>query len=318
MANFLITGANGFVGSALCADLVQHQHTVRAAIRSDSAWMAGLDNAVVGELNADTDWSVALQNIDVVVHLAARVHVMHDTVADPLTEFRKVNVSATENLACSSAAAGVKRLVYVSSIKVNGEETIGGHAYTELDTPSPQDFYGISKWEAEQALWRVAEQTRLEVVVVRPPLVYGTDVKGNFVQMLKMLDKGIPLPLASVENSRSLLYVGNLADALIVCATHPAAAGQTFLVSDAEEISTAALLRSLGEGMGRPARLLLCPPSLLKLAARLIGKSAQVERLLGSLQVDSGKIRRDLNWTPPYTLPQGLQATAAWYRNAHL
>ncbi len=182
----------------------------------------------------------------------------------------------------------------------------------------PQDPYGISKWEAEQALHRVATETGLEVVIVRPPLVYGAGVKGNFVQMLKVLAKGIPLPLASVGNLRSLVYVENLVDALILCATHPAAAGQTYLVSDGEDISTPELLRRLGIAMGHPARLIPCPEAVLKLLGKLAGKSDQVERLLGSLQVDSGKIRRELNWTPPCSLRQGLQETAEWYRRNHL
>jgi nucleoside-diphosphate-sugar epimerase len=192
---------------------------------------------------------------------------------------------------------------------VNGEATNGGAKFTEADTPSPQDPYGISKWEAEQALHRVSAETGLEVVIVRPPLVYGAGVKGNFAQMLNVLEKGIPLPLASVHNQRSLVYIENLVDALIVCATHPAAAGRTFLVSDGQDISTSDLLSQLGTTMGRPARLFPCPPALLKLAGQLLGKSEQIERLLGSLRVDSGRIRRELNWHPPYTLQEGLRNT---------
>ncbi|MDX8379204.1 MAG: NAD-dependent epimerase/dehydratase family protein, partial [Gallionella sp.] len=225
-------------------------------------------------------------------------------------EFRAVNVAGTACLAHAAAAAGVKRLVYVSSIKVNGEATCGDVKFTETDESSQQDPYGISKWEAEQVLHRVAAETGLEVVIVRPPLVYGAGVKGNFAQMLKVLSQGIPLPLASIDNQRSLIYVENLVDALILCGTHPDAAGQTYLVSDGEAISTPDLLRQLGAAMGHPARLLPCPQVLLRLAGRLIGKSDQIERLLGSLQVDSGKIRRELGWTPPFTMEQGLYAAA--------
>jgi nucleoside-diphosphate-sugar epimerase len=241
-----------------------------------------------------------------------------------------VNVAGTERLARSAAASGVKRLVYVSSIKVNGESTLSTSTlspspspacgrgeqciFTASDIPSPQDPYGVSKWEAEQVLHRVAAETGLEIVIVRPPLVYGPGVKGNFAQMLKVLAKGIPLPLASAHNLRSLIYVENLVDALLVCSTHHAAAGQTYLVSDGEDVSTPDLLRQLGNAMGRPARLFPCSPALLKLAGRLLGKADQVERLLGSLQVESGNIRRELNWKQPYSLQQGLQATAAWYR----
>lgn len=189
--------------------------------------------------------------------------------------------------------------------------------FRETDAPDPQDPYGVSKWEAEQVLHRVAKETGLEVVIVRPPLVYGAGVKGNFVQMLNVLAKGVPLPLASIQNLRSLVYVENLVDALILCATHPAAAGQTYLVSDGEDVSTPDLLRQLGMGMGCPARLFRCPLPLLKIVGRFARKSDQVERLLGSLQVDNSKIRRELGWKPPYTLQQGLQETAQWYRNIH-
>lgn len=304
----LVTGANGFVGGALCAALCRQGHVVRAAVRT--AAYGDLQRAVIGEINDMTDWGAALRDVDVVIHLAARVHVMQDDSADPLAEFRKVNVAGSENLARQAAQAGVKRLVYVSSIKVNGEETQGGDKFSELDAPLPQDPYGVSKWESEQALHRVALETGLEIVIVRPPLVYGAGVKGNFAQMLKVLARGFPLPLASVVNLRSLVYVGNLADALIVCATHPHATGQTYLVSDGEDISTPDLLRQLGAAMEHPARLFPCPAVLLKLAGRLTGRAEQIDRLLGSLQVDSGKIRRELGWTPPYTLSQGLQLTA--------
>lgn len=311
---FLVTGANGFVGKQLCAELFRQGYAIRAAVRSENARIDDAEQAIVGSIGGGTDWTAALHGVDVVIHLAARVHVMRETAGDPLAEFLEVNLHGTANLARQAVQAGVKRLVYVSSIKVNGEETIGGHYYTELDDPSPQDSYGISKREAEQTLHRVAAETGLEIVIVRPPLVYGAGVKGNFAQMLKILAKGIPLPLASVHNLRSLIYVENLVDALIVCATHHAAAGQTYLVSDGEDISTSDLLHQLGVAMGRPARLFPCPPALLKLAGRLTGKAGQVERLLGSLRVDSGKIRRELNWIPPYTLEQGLSATADWYR----
>lgn len=307
---FLVTGANGFVGSALCEALSGQGYTVRAAVRFANVVLNNFECAAVGELDGRTGWENALLGVDVVIHLAARVHVMTDKASNPLAEFRRVNVAGTENLARQAARADVKRLVYVSSIKVNGEATDGVRKFSELDVPDPQDPYGVSKYEAEQALYRVAAETGLEVVIVRPPLVYGAGVKGNFAQMLKVLAKGIPLPLASVNNRRSLIYVGNLVDALILCATHPAAAGQTYLVSDGEDISTPDLLRQLGDAMGHPARLLPCPQALLKLAGRLTGKVDQVERLLGSLQIDNGKICRELGWTPPYTLQQGLQLTA--------
>lgn len=311
-ARVLVTGAHGFVGTSLCAALGGAGYEVWAAVRTSRETVGNSSSMLeLGEIGLDTDWGSVLQgsNIESVIHLAARVHVMRETAADPLVEFRRVNVAATEHLARSAAAAGVRRLVFVSTAKVNGEAT-DGRPFMESDSPQPQDPYAISKWEAEQALHRIAAETGLEVVIVRPPLVYGPNVKGNFAQMLKVLAKGIPLPLASVHNLRSLVYVGNLVDALIQCATHPAAAGQTYLVSDGEDVSTPDLLRQLGAAMGHPARLLPCPPALLKLAGRLTGRSDQIERLLGSLRIDSNKIRRELDWTPPYSLQQGLQATA--------
>lgn len=317
----LVTGANGFVGTALCPALSQRGHVVRKALRvmhpAEASAGQGMEAAVVGNMDAEANWSEALSGVDAVIHLAARVHVMRDTAKDPLAEFREVNVAGTERLARAAAAAGVRRFVYVSSIKVNGDATQGGRIFTELDRPAPQDPYGVSKYEAELALHTVARETGLEIVIVRPPLVYGPGVKGNFIQMLKVLGKGLPLPLSSVKNRRSLVYLGNLVDALILCATHPAAAGQTYLVSDGEDISTPELLRTLAASAGWHAHLLPCPPFLLRMAAKLAGKGAQADRLLGSLQTDSGKIRRELNWTPPYTLKQGLQATAEWYRAEH-
>lgn len=314
--NLLVTGARGFVGRSLCVEAIRCGLCVRGAVRSRHQLPAGVEPAIVGPIDGKTDWTDALKDVDVVIHLAARVHVMRETAGDPLAEFLEVNLYGTENLARQAVRAGVKRFIYVSSIKVNGEST-EAHPFSETDNPNPQDPYAISKWQAEQALQRIAQETGLEVVIVRPPLVYGPEAKGNFAQMLKVLAKGIPLPLASVRNLRSLIYVENLVDALITCATHPAAAGQTYLVSDGEDISTPDLLRQLGVAMGHPARLFSCPPAWLKLAGRLTGKGEQVERLLGSFRVDSSKIRRELNWTLPYTLEQGLRATAAWYRAAH-
>ncbi len=312
--NLLVTGTTGFVGRALCTEAAARGQFVRRALRSMEAG-AAMDDRAVGNIDAQTDWRTALQDIDAVIHLAARVHVMHETASDPLSAFREVNVSGTERLARQAAAARVKRLVYVSSIKVNGESTAAGQAFRESDAPRPLDPYGISKWEAEQALHRIAAETGLEVVIVRPPLVYGPGVKGNFAQMLQVLRRGIPLPLASVRNQRSLLYLGNLVDALLLCATHPAAAGRTYLVSDGEDISTSDLLRALGEAMGRPARLFPFPAGLLMGAAALLGRRGQAERLLGSLRIDSGRIRRELDWQPPFTVQQGLQRTAQWYRD---
>lgn len=315
---YLITGSSGFVGRQLCRRLLAEGAQVTVATRTQSALEQGVGSVCVGEIDEGTEWSTALQGVDVVIHLAARVHVMNESASDPLAEFRRVNVAGTERLAKQAAQAGVTRLVYVSSIKVNGEETQGGSVYTEGDIPAPQDPYGISKLEAERSLRQIAQETGVDVVVLRPPLVYGPGVGGNFIQMMHVLARGIPLPLASVRNKRSLIYVGNLADALVRCAAHPAAAGKTYLVSDGEDISTPELLRSLAEAMGCKARLLPFPPGLLRVLARLAGRGAQADRLLGSLRVESGKIRQELDWNPPVTLQQGLQATAEWYRTENL
>ena len=284
---------------------------VRAAVRAGSAGQVpvGCSIAPIDGLSAATDWADALRGVTTVVHLAARVHVMRESAQDPLAEFRKVNVLATAHLARQAAEHGVRRLLFVSSIKVNGEATEGEQRFSETDAPAPVDAYGISKWEAEQALFRIAAETGLEVVVVRPPLVYGPGVKGNFAAMLGVLRRRVPLPLASVDNRRSFVYVGNLVDAPVRCATHPAAAMQTYLVSDGEDLSTPGLLRRLGDAMGVPARLWPCPPMLLRAGARLLGRGAQVERLLGSLRVDDRKIRRELGWVPPYSVADGLKAT---------
>lgn len=317
--HLLVTGASGFVGNVLCRELLARDYFVSAVLRSSAdSNLHGVNIVFMPEISADSDWKNHFCGISTIIHLAARVHVMRDDAKYPLEEFRKVNVAGTERLARAAAASGVKRLVYVSSIKVNGEATYADQKFTETDVPSPQDPYGISKWEAEQSLHRIAQETGMEVVIVRTPLVYGARVRGNFVQMLDTLVKGIPLPLACVNNRRSLMYVGNLVDALIACATHSAAVGKTYLVSDGEDVSTPDLLRNLGASMEYHARLFPCPIALLKLSGRLLGKSNQIERLLESLRVDSGKIRRELNWTPPYTLQQGLKETAEWYRNTYL
>lgn len=304
----LVTGANGFVGRAVCEKLLEQGYSVRGAVRT-LACPSGVESVKVADIDAETDWSKILSDVDVVIHLAARVHVMQDEAEDPLAEFLRINKAGSEHLARCAAASGVKRMVYVSSIKVNGEKTQNGRRFSDRDSPAPQDPYGISKWEAEQVLQNVACETGLEVVIVRPPLVYGAGVKGNFAQMLHAVRRGIPLPFGSVRNQRDLIYVGNLADALITCAMHPAAAGQTYLLSDNAPVSTPELLRKLAQALGVPSRVFPFPLVLLKVAGRLTGKSMQVDRLLGSLQVDSAKIRRELDWSPPFTLQQGLQKT---------
>ncbi len=313
----LVTGANGFVGNVLCRRLVEKGYAVRGAVRSGkSALPTGVEKIAMGDIEGNTDWSAALQDIDCAIHLAARVHVMKDESADPLAEFRKVNVEGTEKLALSAAKAGVRRLVYISSIKVNGEST-GKKPFSEKDEPHPQDPYGISKWEAEQALRRISGQSGLEVVVVRPPLVYGPEVGGNFVRMLAWIEKGIPLPLGCVKNRRSMIYVENLADALINCAIHPDAANRTFLVGDSETVSTPELIRRLSARMGKSAAILPFPLPFLALLGKITGKKAEIQRLTGSLEVDSSRISKILGWKPPFSLDEGLEATALWFKKGY-
>jgi len=305
----LITGANGFVGRALCAELLRCGHTVRGALRRKEgrALMEGVDPVMVGTINADTDWKAALASCNVIVHLAARVHVMDDTASDPLAVFREVNAEGTLNLARQAARSGVKRFVFISTVKVNGE---GCDApYRETDAAAPEDAYAISKWEAEQGLRQIERETGMEVVILRPPLVYGPGVKANFQRLLQVVRRGWPLPLGAIRNRRSLLYLGNFVDAIRLCVEHPAAAGQTFLLDDGEPVSTPELIRALARAMGRPARLLVIPVGMLEFAGALLGKRAAVARLTGSLWVDGSVIRTRLGWVPPYTLEQGLAAT---------
>lgn len=306
----LVTGANGFVGRALCDELLRHGQSVRVTLRQHEgrqALLARVEPIVVGTINADTDWKAALIGCEAVVHLAARVHVMDDTAQAPLALYRATNTDATLNLARQAAQAGVKRFVFVSTIKVNGEGR--DEAYRESDVPAPEDPYAISKWEAEQGLWRIAEDTGLEVVILRPPLVYGPGVKANFLRLMQWVKKGWPLPLGAVRNRRSLLYLGNFVDAIRLCVEHPAAAGQTFLLDDGEVVSTPQLIRAVARAMGRPARLLAVPVGVLAFAGALLGKRAAVARLAGSLYIDSSAIRSHLGWTPPYSMEAGLEAT---------
>ena len=313
--NILVTGATGFVGHRLCTKLLAEGWSVRGTLLPDEVLAAlppDVEPALVEPLGPETPWQHALTGIDTIVHLAARVHVMDDRAADPLQIFREVNRNGTVQLAREAVAAGVKRLVFVSSIKVNGEESPA--PYHAASPFNPQDPYGISKMEAELGLRSIEAETGLEVVIVRPPLVYGPGVKANFLRMMQVVQRGFPLPLASISNRRSLIYVGNLADALAACATHPEAAGQSFPVSDGEDVSTPELLQLCAVALKAPLRLVPCPVTLLRLAGKVTGRMAAVERLTGSLTIDTSAIRHKLGWQPPYTLKQGLQNTAAWFK----
>ena len=289
----LVTGANGFVGGSLYAELIRQGHAVRRATRSANPVLCDLER------------------VDAVVHLAARVHVMKETALDPLTEFRAVNVQASLNLARQAAAAGVKRFVFLSSVKVNGEFTPAGQAFTETDPPRPQDAYGQSKHEAEQGLREIAAQSGMELVIIRPPLVYGPGVKANFATLMRAVQRGWPLPLGAVHNQRSLVALDNLLDFIVTCLAHPQAANQTFLVSDGHDLSTAELVRGMARAAGVPARLLPVPVWALQAGAALLGKGNAVQRLCGNLQVDISKARSLLGWLPPVSVDEGLRRAMA-------
>jgi nucleoside-diphosphate-sugar epimerase len=307
----LVTGANGFIGRALCERLLADGISVRAAVR-DQVATAG-ERVIVGDLAANPPWDEALGGVDVVVHLAGRAHVLRETAADPLAAFLRDNVEGTARLGHACVSAGVRRLVFVSSIKVNGEATYG-RPFTEGDEPSPRDAYGQSKLEAETALRRICSQADLELVIVRPCLVYGPGVGGNVRRLLQVIDRGLPLPFGAIHNQRSLIGLENLCDLLLLCAREREAAGHTFLASDGRDLATPELVRLLAAGLGGSARLLSVPVVVLEAMARLTGRMDACERVCGSLQVDSTKARTLLGWRPPVTPEDGLRRTGADYR----
>lgn len=302
----LVTGANGFVGQALCRDLAGRGLPVRAAVRRRGTPEGAV---VVGDLAEATDWSNALDGVEVVVHLAARVHVMRESHSDPLAAFRTVNVDASLNLARQCILQGVKRFIYVSSIKVNGEVTQPGQPFRHDDVPGPLDPYGISKLEAENGLKALADSTGLELVIVRPPLVYGPGVGANFGRMIDWVRCGVPLPLGAVHNRRALVYVGNLTDLLVAACQHQEAASRVLLVSDGADVSTTAMLNTIAAALGRRSRLLPVPTGLMGRVAILLKQRAAAQRLLGSLEVDIGATQRWLNWAPPIGFEQAIAAT---------
>lgn len=318
MTQILVTGANGFVGRALCRVLAQGGHEVTGLVRQLGGCVAGVREWVEASrdfTDLESAWADDLK-AECVVHLAARVHVLHDDAADPDAAFHATNVDGALRVAKAAFRNGARRFVFVSSIKATAEAD-GGRPLSEVDTPAPQDAYGRSKLAAEQALVRYGADTGMEIVIVRPPLVYGPEVRANFLRLMDAVWKGMPLPLASIHARRSLVFVENLADALMHCATDPRAANQCFHVADGDDPTVAGLARLLGKHLGKPARLLPVPVSLLGLAGRLTGRTPQIERLIGSLQIDTSRIRSQLDWQPPHSLDDGLAATARWYRSTH-
>jgi len=303
----LVTGATGFVGGAVIRRLAADGIQAVAAVRRPAPDLAPFASCMeIGDIGPHTDWARALDGVTMVIHAAARVHIMQDAAADPLVEFRRVNVEGTLRLAQQAASAGVQRFVFVSSIKVNGEASAPGKPFHADQPPQPCDPYGISKMEAEEGLRILARGSAMEVTIVRPPLVYGPGVRANFGLLMRLLRTGIPLPLGTIDNRRSFVGLDNLTDLLITCVTHPAAANRTFLVSDGEDLSTPELLRRLGRAMGKPARLIPMPSGLLHVGAAMLGRREIAQRLCGWLQADIGETRRLLGWAPPVSVDEGL------------
>jgi nucleoside-diphosphate-sugar epimerase len=312
ISTVLVTGASGFIGRALTTRLLgSGRFAVKASVRHPSSLLSdGIEQVVTGDLGPDTNWQAALSGADIVVHLAARAHVLSESTVDPLAEFRRVNVDATMNLARQACAAAVRRFVFVSSIGVNGNSTTGA-PFSERDAPRPQEAYAVSKHEAEQALRALPVECGLETVVIRPPLVYGPGAPGNFGRLCRLVQRAPLLPFGAVHNRRSLVALDNLVDFIVTCMEHPSGARETFLVSDGEDLSTADLIRRLARAMGRPPRLLPIPPSVLMAGATIVGRREMAQRLIGSLQVDISKARRILGWVPPVSVDEGLRRAAA-------
>jgi len=310
----LITGATGLVGRALSKPLRNTGFTQRIAVRQKDVRLPISCEAVeVGDIGPQTDWEKALAGIDAVIHLATRNHIINDPAADSLNAFRKVNVLGTERLARMAAICGVRRLVFISSIGVNGETSLG-MPFSEKDPANPSTAYAVSKWEAEQALHKVSKETGLEIVILRPPLVYGPDAPGNFVRLIRLIKACIPLPFGSVKNLRSFIFLNNLTDAIITCISHPLAAGETFMVSDGQDISTPDLIKIIAFAMDTKPALFSLPPGILKALCKITGKGEDFERLTKSFFVDSSKIRNLLGWRPPFTLEEGVKETVKGYK----
>lgn len=312
----LVTGASGFVGRAVVRALAaDRRFACRAAYRQQPGKEApaGAEILVTGDITDGGGWNEALAGADAVVHTVARAHILHETANDALAAYRRINVEGTLALARRAAAVGVKRFVFLSSIKVNGEATPADRPFTEDDTPAPLDAYGISKLEAEQGLVAIARETGLEVVVLRPPLIYGPGVKGNLERLMRLVARGIPIPLGAVRNQRSMIGLDNLCAAILACLTQPEAAGRTYLVADGHDLATPELIRIIAAAMRKKARLWPLPPALLRLAGRLAGRTGEVERLTGSLRVDASRITRELGWRPETSVEAGLGAMVAAY-----
>ena len=319
LPSVLVTGAAGFVGRALIEQLraVNTTHLVCASRTKVEVRQENMSFFHCNDALDTQDWTTALRGVDVLIHLAARVHVMNDVAVDPLTEFRTINVAGSLNLASQAAAAGVRRFIFVSSIKVNGEFTLPDQPFRPGDVPAPVDFYGISKLEAEDALRKLGHETGMEVIIIRPPLVYGPGVRANFLKLMQLVKLGVPLPFGAIHNRRSMVALENLVDLLVTCVHHPSAAGQTFMVSDDNDVSISELLRMLAGAMGRRSLLLPVPAGVIAGTAALLGKSALTNRLLGLLQVDMGHTKKTLGWRPVVTMQESINKTVAHFLAHH-
>jgi|WetSurMetagenome_2_1015567.scaffolds.fasta_scaffold00106_23 nucleoside-diphosphate-sugar epimerase len=312
----LVTGANGFIGSSLCKELAEADHKVRAAVRRGMPLQnahANIEFMTVGDIGSETDWTLALKGIDVIIHLAARAHMMTDTSDNPISEYRRINVEGTRRLAGAAVQAGVKRFVYLSSIKVNGEATMG-NAFREDDIPAPEDPYGLSKWETELVLRDILEKNDMGITIIRPPLVYGPGVKGNLLRLMQYVDRGFPLPLKGINNRRSLISLDNLVEILGLAASDALFLNQTLLVSDGEDVSTPDLVYAIAEAMGKKARLIKFPERLVSVVTSLFPPlKPTVDRLTGSLIIDSSRLRTGLNWSPRRSFKDGIEAMVSHF-----
>lgn len=312
-----ITGSTGFIGSALLKKLVENKHDITAILRKPTPESNEQKTIIVPEISSTTKWTEKLMTYDIIIHCAARVHVMKDNSTNPLAEFRNINTFGTLNLAQSAADSGVKRFIFISTIKVSGEYTIPGKSFKSSQTPNPIDNYAISKFEAEQGLLEIGKKTGMEVVIIRPPLVYGPGVKANFQKLMEYVKKTIPLPLGAVNNSRSLVSMDNLIDLIATCVVHPKAANQIFLVSDDHDVSTTQLLKKLANALNKPSLLIPVPRPVFTFFSKLFGKQAIVNRLFESLQVDIEHTKNTLNWQPPISFDKALKKTATFYKNSN-
>jgi nucleoside-diphosphate-sugar epimerase len=313
----LITGASGFVGAHLTRYLGSIDHELMAMTRSKGAissiFSGKIECKQVGDISALSNWDPYLKDIEAVIHLANRAHVMHESDTNPLAIYRSINTDGTLQLARQAAAAGVKRFIFISSVKVNGESTLPGQRFSPASENIPADPYGLSKYEAEQGLKELTLKTGMEVVIIRPPLIYGPGVKANFLKMMQWVEKGIPLPLGSITNQRSLLGIDNLLDFISVCLIHPKAAGQTFLISDDHDVSTTELLKEIASAMHLPSRLLPIPQFVLEKGLILLGQGHIAERLCASLQLDITLAKTLLSWKPTYSFRDQMSKTVAAY-----